>query len=310
MGGTNDPTSADTQPLRLTAVDTSSATSTRLVAIVPPALAMLPLDAADFTVHQGDATIRPQVTRLASRGLQVVLVPDRTVKPADISLELAASIELVHLLPDTVTVLTLGDPSGDLLTADRAATMRTLAKLTGAQQPSTFSAIATSIFVPPVSLRRVYVLLTTCRSKPTAVDQDQLQASLGQHPQQSQQIDMIQIGRACSAPIPKIVRAGGGTVVNAPNANELAMAADRVNRGLLAQYQLTFPTNPAHGSTTVEVSAMHVRAQATIRASTPAVQNRASQHGNLRLLLIVLALIIVIVAGVFTIELAHSRHPD
>jgi len=49
-----------------------------------------------------------------------VLVPDRAVKPADISLELAASIELVHLLPDTISVLTFADSSGDLLTNGRA----------------------------------------------------------------------------------------------------------------------------------------------------------------------------------------------
>jgi len=45
-------------------------------------------------------------------------------------------------------------------------------------------------------------------------------------------------------------------VIDVANANGLAMAADRVSRDLLGQYQLAFATNPAHGAVTVEVSAM------------------------------------------------------
>jgi len=146
--------------------------------------------------------------------------------------------------------------------------MGTLAKLTAAKQPSAISAIATSILVPPASPRRVYVLLTTCVTKPAAIDEDQLTTTLGQQPRRSQQIDVIHIGNTCTSPIPTIVRDSGGAVIDVANANGLAMAADRVSRDLLGQYQLAFATNPAHGAVTVEVSAMQVHAQASIRAST------------------------------------------
>jgi hypothetical protein len=299
------PAAAATQVLRLTAIDSTTPGTMRLVAVVPPELAMLKLRSADFTVQQDRSSITPRVTRLADRGLQVVLVPDRGVSRGDIILEQAALIELAHLLPDTINLLTFSDSAGGTLTSNRDGTMRALSALTPARRPSAVNTIAASIFQPPLSTRRVYVLVTTCSPKPAALDEEQLNASLVQQSQQSQQIDVLHIGTACKPPIPSIVRASGGVVVEAANAGELAMAADRVSREMLGQYQLVFPTISAKTQVTVEVAAMQLRSQASVKPSAAVADDKG--HGNTRLLVIVLVLIIAIVAGVFVIELVRSR---
>lgn len=299
------PAAGDTAPLRLTAINTATAGTLRMVAVVPPALSQLTLDSDNFSVRQGIWTGHPTVTRLAQGGLQVVLVPDRAVSQPDINLELAAATELVHQLPNSIGIYTFANPAGTLLTAGRNDTMRALLDVAPTQEPSALQAITTSIFVPPASTRRAYILLTTCSSTSSATDAGQLKSSLTQVPQ-SQQIDVLQIGTGCKQPISEVAQSSGGSVVNASDADGLPAAVDHITRELLAEYQLAFHTNSTNPHVMVAVSALNTESHATIRidiAPTP----KSHRAGDFMLLTIGLVAIIAIIAVVIVIELRRYR---
>jgi hypothetical protein len=301
------PAGGGTTPLRLAAIDTTTTPGMlRMVAVVPPALSAVPLDSGNFSVRQGIWTGHPTVKRLAHRGMQVVLVPDRAVSQPDINLELAAATELVHQLPDSIGVYTFANPAGTLLTSGRDDTMRALLDITPVQQPSALNAITTSIFVPPASTRRAYILLTTCMPNPATTDAAQLKASLAQQSPQSQQIDVLQIGKSCKPPISDIARSSGGSVAQAATTDGLPAAVDHITRELLAEYQLAFHTKSTNPHVMVAVSALNTQSRATIRldkAPTPA----SHRSGDFMLLTIALILIIVIVLIVIVIELRRYR---
>jgi len=74
----------DSQPLRLAAVETSTTGGTRLVAMVPPALSMMPLQATNFFGAPGkydDTTAGHPAGKSRFTGCAGA---DRAVKPADI----------------------------------------------------------------------------------------------------------------------------------------------------------------------------------------------------------------------------------
>lgn len=300
--GVGGPASSQESALRLTAVDSTTPGTLRMVAVVPPALSQLTLAATDFKVRQGDSTLRPKVTRLADRGMQIVIVPDQVVSQADLSLELATSIELVHLLPDTASVRTLADADGTRLTGTRDSTMRTLSGITTNRSPSAAAKISGSTLDPPLGIRRAYVLITSCQHPQPTGDVQQLKALLDP---QNQQLDVVQIGPGCSSTLADLAQQSGGSAVSAPDGNSLAMAADQISRELTGQYQLVFTAASTTTPVTVAVSAMQVNAQASIHTKAAAPVHKS--HGNLWLLLIVVGLLVAIAAVAFTVEIARTR---
>lgn len=300
------PAGGDTAPLRLTAINTATPGTLRMIAVVPPALSEIALDSDNFSVRQGIWSGHPTVTRLAHRGMQVVLVPDRAGSQADINLELAAATELVHQLPASINIYTFANAAGTLLTSGRNDTMRALLNVGPTQQPSALNSITTSIFVPPEATRRAYILLTTCASSPSAVDAKQLQSSLAQQSLQSQQVDVLQIGNGCAQSLDNVAESSGGSIASAQDADGLPAAVDHITRELLAEYQLAFHTNSTNPHVMVAVSALNTQSHATIRIDAAPVP-KSHPAGSFMLLTIALILIIVIVSVVIIIELRRYR---
>lgn len=277
-----------------------------MIAVVPPALSQVPLDSDNFSVRQGIWTGHPTVKRLAHRGMQVVLVPDRAGSQADINLELAAATELVHQLPNSIGIYTFANAAGTLLTSGRDDTMRALLNIGPTQQPSALNAITTSIFVPPAATRRAYVLLTTCTSEPARVDARQLQSSLMQQAPQSQQVDVLQIGNKCGQSLDGVAESSGGSVTTAADADGLPSAVDHITRELQAEYQLEFRTRSTNPNVMVAVSALNTQSHATVKVSAMP-KPKAHRTGDYMMLTIALILIIVIVSAVIVIELRRYR---
>jgi len=292
---------ADLHGLRLVSIDRTTPGQLHMVAVVPPSLAHVGLTAHDFIVHQGGQALAAQVTRLANRGLQVVLVPDRAVNQADLDLELAASIELVHLLPDSIGVYTLRDAYGSALTSGRLPTMRTLGGLRPERQATAISAIAASTTAPPFSIRRAYVLMTTCAQQDSPTDDAQLKTLLSP---QNQQLDVIAIGGACNRPVSSIAQGSGGSALTVDSAQGLAAAADQISTELLGEYRIVVATHaPASTPVTLEVAALQVKALASTQLSVP-TEHRTSRGW---LVPVAIAALLVVAATAVALGVRRSR---
>lgn len=262
------PAGADTDGMRLVAVDQSTLPQVRLVAVVPPMLSETSLESGAFTVRQGGQDLPATVDRLADKGLQVVLAADRGVSNAALSQELAAATELAHLMPDTVQVSGLDPVSGGVTDLPRTATLASLSTTRTDPQSSVAGTLATAAVSEPKSARRAFVLFTTCPGKEVSADNSQLAASLSLH---DQQLDVIQIGRRCGHGLPDVARQSGGAASMAETPAMIAASADRVERELLGEYRVTFRLQNADGApATVAVSAYDVHANASLPLrSTP-----------------------------------------
>ncbi len=254
--------------LRVLAVDRSRLPDVTAVAVAPDMLSEFSLPGSSFSARRGERELPTKAVRLADGHLEVVLVLNRAVSPAALNEEQAAATELVHSLPSGVPVHMYDDATATIRPTGRTEAETALSAMTRFSASPMDGGLTSVALTRQATARREFVVLTACPRPDPASDDQQLANALSVA---GQQLDVIGSGSRCGAGLAAVARGTGGGLVTGKSPGEIAAAVDRVARGLLAEYQVSFRVPAGVRSVTLAVNAENVRAEETIRiAGSPA----------------------------------------
>lgn len=236
-----------TTDLTIVDVDTSTHPAVSLVVTAPAELADSDLDALAFSLSENGRGRPLQVERVATEGLEVVVVIDASgsMQGAAIDAARAAAAGFVQTLPagTEVSVIAFGATPriAHAFSTDTGSLVASIGAITPGGETALYDALVTAGTLPEVegTNRRAVVVLSDGGDTASAASLDDALQALGTSASMTSVVELV-TAESDSATLARIAEAATGRVVPVDDPDQLNAAFDDVRADLVGRYLLRY----------------------------------------------------------------------
>jgi tight adherence protein B len=278
----------DPQPLEIVSVDTASPPTVAITVTVPPALAGRRLAAKDFTVVEAGRNRLPELTRLPSDPLAVVLALDTSGSMQGSAIEAAksAASTFVHKMPAGTQIAVVGFSDTPYVvspfTTDQTALTNAIAAVQASGETALYDGVdaAVSQLAPLTGARHAIVVLSDGGDTASSADLTSTVAALSGADTTFYAASLLTSESDVQA-LNQLAAAASGRVVSASDPAGLSSLYDEIATAINSQYELSFKatsSGPTRVRVGVDADGVHAATNIDVDLAQPASVAKVTTH--------------------------------